>query len=438
MRRIRILFCFIIYVVGSAVLFSCGGGSAGAGPPVTSHPRTIGIVYVDAATGDDVNGSGSPGNPYRTITGGLKHAAAGESVYVMPGTYDASIGESFPITLVSGVSLVGLVSSEQPDIKPKIQGAGNYTSPSQGGPYLTAIICADGADIDDFEITAPGGIAVWCEAAAARTRIRENVIKLSDYGIVTAGTARPAIENNVITENFLSGIETLDTSAPLVRNTTLSSNGYGVVARDSSLPDLGAPTKNGANILTENTECDLYNVTDSQISAIGNTWDDNPLLFTATNLCTNGANVVNEGLGAVLFRDVPVSDDPIFADTDVIIPSLPGRNEILTTLEPRFMWTPSGSKYVFLALFQNRIKVVNGSISNGFDAIWAWHSGLGKEGDIRYGDGIVIAGGVLMPGSPLPVLAKGKTYYWAVWAWDDKGVKIVRSSKEMYFTIANY
>lgn len=63
--------------------------------------------YVSALTGNNTN-NGTKASPYKTITKALSIAQANDSILVEPGFYTVNIGEVFPLTMVSGVKLVGL------------------------------------------------------------------------------------------------------------------------------------------------------------------------------------------------------------------------------------------------------------------------------------------------------------------------------------------
>ncbi len=64
--------------------------------------------FVDAVNGS-VGGDGSAGTPWLTITQAMTSGSLGDGdvVHVASGTYDAALGEAFPIAMVSGVDLRG-------------------------------------------------------------------------------------------------------------------------------------------------------------------------------------------------------------------------------------------------------------------------------------------------------------------------------------------
>ena len=68
----------------------------------------IGDHFVDANLGDDTTGAGTIAAPWKTISHALaQFHATGEVVHIAAGTYDAALGESFPMDLRPGISLVG-------------------------------------------------------------------------------------------------------------------------------------------------------------------------------------------------------------------------------------------------------------------------------------------------------------------------------------------
>jgi hypothetical protein len=64
-------------------------------------------VYVDSATGDDINGTGSLANKFRTISRALATAISGQTILVGLGTYNAATDEIFPISPTYNVYVQG-------------------------------------------------------------------------------------------------------------------------------------------------------------------------------------------------------------------------------------------------------------------------------------------------------------------------------------------
>ncbi len=68
--------------------------------------------FVSAATGVNTGTCTGSGTPCRTITYAMSQAAAGDTINVAPGTYSVSLGEVFPITVKSGIQLLGSAGHE--------------------------------------------------------------------------------------------------------------------------------------------------------------------------------------------------------------------------------------------------------------------------------------------------------------------------------------
>ncbi len=402
---------------------------------------TIGYIYVNADDESDTTRDGTPEHPFRSITRGIAESRAYYTVRVAPGLYDESIGEVFPIRLKAAVSVIGDVRNKGQGNNPtRIEGTGSYNSESLGEGQEVTVVCPPGATFSGFSVNAPSGTAVWCEGEdSAKIKITGNTISGLDYGVIITGSANVKLQNNLISENTVSGVETFVAVAPVIRDCTITENGSGITIRNASFPDLGTGYDMGNNNLSSNTNCDLNNMTDNLILSIGNDWDVNQFLFSVEQDCTGGANIANAGNGSVLYQYIPLADAPLFAGRTRIELIVPGRGTIVTSTEPRFVWVASGCNLVFLGVFSKPIIVRNNSIRNKNDLLWAWHSGMekGRIGDVNFGDGVnVTAGKLNYADSPLP-LENGKSYYWALWTWSNDGARISHSSEQSYFIVGN-
>ncbi|MGA1842500.1 MAG: right-handed parallel beta-helix repeat-containing protein [bacterium] len=165
--------------------------------------------YVDAVNGSDALGDGSSANPWKTITYALNHiSGSGINVYVAPGTYDPDLGESFPINMRNGISLIG-------------SGAGSTILDAQEGTNKV---------IYGYRI-------IWTS-----TIIDGFTIKNGSVGVHLNNYSRPYISNCTITENQLAGgIYCSNRSDPLIYNCKIINNsttilGGGIACTSKSNP----------------------------------------------------------------------------------------------------------------------------------------------------------------------------------------------------------
>jgi len=88
MKKLLVILPFFL------LLFACNNYRASRGP--------ADWIYV-STTGNDVTGDGTSGNPYLTIATGISHASAGDTVFIVAGTYNVSTQIVHPV----GISLLG-------------------------------------------------------------------------------------------------------------------------------------------------------------------------------------------------------------------------------------------------------------------------------------------------------------------------------------------
>ena len=100
--------------------------------------------------------------------------------------------------------------------------------------------------------------------------------------------------------------------------------------------------------------------------------------------------------------------------------------------EPAFAWQATGSKYIVLIIFREKIDLKNGQISNPQDAVWNWNTGMGRgrEGNVNYSDGRDVRNGITQ--DMVTPLAPG-TYYIAAWGYNAE-YDLLYSSKEYLYT----
>jgi len=136
------------------------------------------------------------------------------------------------------------------------------------------------------------------------------------------------------------------------------------------------------------------------------------------------------------FMYISIQGDSVFVRGDLSFDS-----DIIDTVTPKptLSWEKVESEIICAAIFKNSIDADNNSIKNdASDIVWIWHSGLaeGENGLVKFEHGIkeIDPDNLDSTSEPEP-LVQGKIYYWAVWAWDNSGIEIRFSSRELRFIV---
>ncbi|MFN4216190.1 MAG: hypothetical protein ACK4HQ_02125 [Brevinematales bacterium] len=121
-------------------------------------------------------------------------------------------------------------------------------------------------------------------------------------------------------------------------------------------------------------------------------------------------------------------ENPLFEGTRLIVVKSP-KNMVISS--PTFEWnSPEGIYYQVVGVFTHRLKIEGKKIVNTEDCIAMWTSGMsGQAGNVEYSnfkDYPALQ-------SSAPSLIPGKTYYWAVWAYNSD-MEVTHSSAEISFT----
>jgi hypothetical protein len=102
-----------------------------------------------SGTGSDAFGDGSSGSPYRTISTAMDDANSGDTIKVRTGDYDFAAGESFPILLKDGVSVLGqeTVLTSYPRLGGDLIDNGAITTGEQNAVLVLDVTTADKSGI---------------------------------------------------------------------------------------------------------------------------------------------------------------------------------------------------------------------------------------------------------------------------------------------------
>lgn len=167
--------------------------------------------YVNAGTGSDSNTGTASGTAFKTITHALGVAANTDIINVAAGTYSKSLGEIFPLNMVSGVTLSGTSGALATIIN--ANGGGDSTR------VFNCIGNSASTIIQGFTIT--GGYSVNYSTAGATAR---------GGGMFIDGGSQTVIQNNIITGNTVRGYDFHQAGAGALNGGTCQGGGIFILS----------------------------------------------------------------------------------------------------------------------------------------------------------------------------------------------------------------
>jgi hypothetical protein len=280
-------------------------------------------IYVSASTGSDQTGTGCQDRPFRSITHGLAAADSGSTVWVAAGLYDEDHGETFSLSVPSGVSLVGenwettLIRchgyNENAGIAVGLSWARctlrNFTIDQGPSPVsrLNALVSmggySNGVVVDSLILPERAAWTALGIGGSTNTTVTNCRISVGGEpqgrGIQISGDDTGTTIRNCILSGFDSGIFIVGDSNALVEACTIENNMRGIELCCSAFesdPNLdfggGARGGTGGNIIRGNIACGLTNTTGSQVYAKHNTWNNDPPVA--------GVDYCNESTGSII------------------------------------------------------------------------------------------------------------------------------------------
>ncbi len=315
--------------------------------------------YVDAAHGSNTTGDGSQGTPWKTITWALNHISGSDiQVHVAPGTYNASLGENFPLAAQPGISLIGA----------------GYTSTTLAGVSSQAVVFfsstyvyTETTVLSGFTISG-GSSGVYVEGiggAGSNPTIEANRITGNTYGIynkVDAGRrVYTVIKDNLISGNTFHGIYNhadyaqAHASPQIMRNQIISNGGAGIhcyAAASGSDTSYCSPVVTGNTIANNNGNgmtCQTYyagacnaqltgnNIFNNQGWGIGRSHDGSYLSTSYPKLINN--LVADNASGGMFFITYYSHyDQPLIASNTVVNNHAYGIRDGAPTIVNSIVW----------------------------------------------------------------------------------------------------
>ena len=209
--------------------------------------------YVNPNKGNDM-GVGHKGDPLRTLTAALAMAGAMETIQALPGTYDASHGEMFPLVVPLNVSLLGDEATQGLGGAAATEIVGSDLAPGETS-IAAAIVLSGGGTVAGFRVSSGQAMAGVSEVGVmlgsgstgtAVATVRNCTVSQCDTGIRFADSSK----TNVLRDCRLLGngigilVEGSSGAGNLVEMTSSFGNDYGIVIRANGV-DLGGGSEGG-------------------------------------------------------------------------------------------------------------------------------------------------------------------------------------------------
>ena len=319
--------------------------------------------YVDAIHGSDTSGNGSAASPWQTITFALQQGpSAGDTLHVLPGTYDTALGETFPLNLPAGLT---------------VEGAGPSVTVLDGDNTNDVVKLASNTTLRALTVRESshgwwnGGVVHW--SPGSNILVERVVFTHNERGLhLWNGHSSVTIRDCVFVENGNDALSCFASTAISVLGCTFANNLKGMIFDASSGEVRGCIVTGSGNAGIQNSTANPSILTLSNNLVFGNAIDyDNvapgPNSLSANPLYANPATgdlhiapispAVNAGFAAPALGPSDIDGDPrvVGASPDIGADERP-TPDFVEHGEPRlgfvvtfdFFGAPS-SPFVFLA-----------------------------------------------------------------------------------------
>ncbi|MEM6254455.1 MAG: DUF1565 domain-containing protein [Cyanobacteria bacterium P01_D01_bin.156] len=226
------------------------------------QPRNYTVLHVDAANGNDRQGTGETGKPYKTVTHALQRAQPGVSTVILlaPGHYSQASGETFPLHLKPGITIQGNAGEARNTM---IVGSGEVHT--DDSVQNATIVTADRSGLANVTVANQTGNGVWIAAGSPILRrvalvansgtgvyvsdgtpiIENSYFNRNHQGLVIQGRSRAVVRGNYF-EATGRAITVSSPATPTINNNRIANNNVGIALRNNARPTIEA------NVLSEN------------------------------------------------------------------------------------------------------------------------------------------------------------------------------------------
>ena len=277
----------------------------GQGPPSDTW-------YVDSIAGDDLTGTGTSSEPFKTITHALDVASSGDTIRVEVGEpYDAANGEVFPIEMKRGVDIQGLwIPVINGTIKPTISGGASYAIPD--AERFVSVLGADDASISGFTFIA---------ISSPDSSIDPDLTAQADGTSILCDSTSPIIQHNLFSGVYgHAGITTLGNAHPVIRDNDFTGWGFlsfslnwGITAYEESYPRIESNDfvgRGGVDCTAQSHPTIDRNTFSCTGTGIGTKGWANPTIVNNTIVGNGELGIIIRHSSTPMIQDNVITDNP--------------------------------------------------------------------------------------------------------------------------------
>ncbi len=180
--------------------------------------KGTGIMYVDAAGGNDDTGNGSSDNPYKTIQKAIDEASLGDTIKVEPGTYIENLQVDKVLTFIS-------------------TGSWEDTAITAANASMHVVeITVDLVNMSGFTVSgATDDFMAGIYVAGRECKIETNNLTGNYYGIYQDAYPNHQVRNNTVYSNAKYGIYSYNSDyTTYYNNTVINNKDHGIYLRYSN------------------------------------------------------------------------------------------------------------------------------------------------------------------------------------------------------------
>lgn len=285
--------------------------SAGTGTKANAIEITPWTVAPAAIGGVEV---GTPNHPFTALSQTKDRATSGDTITIANGTYNTASGETFPVTIAAGVTVIGenkagtILTGETTKDCLVLAGSASVSRLSISTCVRSFVATTGTITLEDINGSNFGAISTSIAVSgSAEITVKNSAFTKNNIGIEVTGNAKASLLASSFNSNF-AGLFASDEAVVSATNSSFDNNtgsGIFVEQRASVTLDGGTVSNNGT---TSNTDenIGLFIKDSAEATVVRTTFDSNGLGDGTAGSESDGIRII--GNGTLTVTDITISN----------------------------------------------------------------------------------------------------------------------------------